>query len=92
MNDCFRLQNVLTGNVGTTAKDISLGYRAFLLRNTHATNSLHFREKTVDNTAVTSSNGFTLAAGECTPIVLRADKLSVLGSAASTTYQILLLD
>ena len=72
--------------VTTTAKDINVACRSFMLKNTDATNALYFREKAEDGAAVTVDNGMYLGPGEITPVVLQARTLSIKGAAGLTAY------
>lgn len=86
------IQKIIRGSVGTTASDVALNYNSFIIRNTHATQALFIKEKGADSVNVSSANGFTIPAGECFNMVLCADKLSVIGSGAATTYDIMIVD
>lgn len=72
--------------VTTTAKDVDIACRSFLLKNGDASNALYFREKSADGAAVTVDNGFMLGAGEMTPVVLTGKTLSIKGAASLSAY------
>ena len=75
---------------GATAVDVKTNNRKFVLQNQHETNTVHIKEKAVDNVAATTSNGYIVYAKE-TSIPLVAKKLSVIASAGNTTVAIVYL-
>lgn len=92
MTEAMRIRGVQRGTCGKTAVSLKLGYTAFLLQNTHATQALYFREAGNNGPAATADTGYTLAAGQSMPLPLRADELSLCGADAATSYELLLLD
>lgn len=68
-------------SVTTTAKDVNIGFRSFLIKNV-GEKTVYFKEK--DGIAVTVDNGFALGPGEMIPFALSAKVLSIKGEAAST--------
>ena len=71
-------------SVTTTAKDVNVGFRSFLLKNADESKALYFKEK--DKVAVTVDNGFMLGPGEMIPVALSAKTLSIKGEAALNAY------
>ena len=72
--------------VTTTAKDVNVNRRSFLLKNGDESKSLYFREKSEDGAAVTVDNGFMLGPGEMIPCALTAKTLSIKGEASLSAY------
>lgn len=68
---------------GTAAKEVSTGFRAFLLKNMSDSATVYFRECYGDGLACTANNSFALGPGETTPVPLRAGKLSILATATA---------
>ena len=85
----------ITGNekvtVGTTAKDIKIGYRAFSLMN-NGESAIYFHSRDSDGKAVTAASGMALKAGEVFRQVLTCDALSVISDATGGDLRILYLD
>ena len=88
----FKLLKVEKLSVGTTAKSVMVSGHAFLIANNSSEASVYFKEKAIDGTAATSSNGFLLPAGKTTDEPIVAEELSVVASAASTDVRVLILD
>ena len=65
-------------SVGTTAKDVPVDYRSFILENPDSSVTVYFKEK--EGRAVTAATGFALPPGQVFPVVLTGKTLSVLGS------------
>lgn len=70
----------------TTAKEVDVACRSFLLKNADAEKALYFKECSADDTDVTVDNGFMLSPGEITPVVLSARTLSIKGAASLSAY------
>ena len=64
----------------TTAQDVAIGGRPFIIQNAHDTNIVYFKEK--KGVAATSTNATILKSGTF-PFQLVADTLSVVASAAT---------
>jgi len=78
-------------SVGTTAQDVKICHDKYIIiQNQHATQTLHIKEKSVDGTAVTESNGYIIYPKESS-IPLSVNTLSIIASGASTTAAILIL-
>ena len=88
----YKLEKVLALTVGTTAETVNVGCKAFLIANNSAEASVYFKEKAVDNTAATTSNGFLVPAGKTTGEPMISESLSVVASAADTDVRVLILD
>lgn len=87
----FKLLRVEKLTAGTTATSVMVNGHAFLIAN-NSEASVYFKEKALDNTAATSSNGFLLPAGKTTDQPIVAEELSIVASAASTDVRVLILD
>lgn len=66
--------------VGTTAVNVEVNCRAFLIKNNSESATVYFREAR-DGKAATADTGFVLAAGESCPVPLCAHTLSLAASA-----------
>ena len=66
--------------VGTTAVNVEVNCRAFLIKNNSDSATVYFREAQ-DGKAATADEGFALAAGETCPVPLCARTLSLIASA-----------
>jgi hypothetical protein len=80
--DGAKIKDVIVVTTSTTAQDVVIGGRSFLIQNPHATAIAYFKEK--NDVVATSSNGWMLPAGHVCPHKLTADTLSVVGSATGT--------
>ena len=85
----FRIIGCEKVSVGTTAKDVPVNYRSFLLENPDASVTVYFKEK--EGKAVTAATGFALLPGTVLPVTLTGKTLSVLGS-GSGELRLLYLD
>ncbi|MBR3691270.1 MAG: hypothetical protein IKL89_01045 [Clostridia bacterium] len=92
MTEALRIKSVIHGSVGKKAVAQELGHATFMLRNTHPTQTLYFKEQGRDGISATAANAASLPAGEVTAFPLRADVLSLAGSDGATTYELVLLD
>ena len=80
----------MTVSVTTTAQDVDIRFRDFLLvNNSEAT--VFFREKAKDGKAVTEQTGYALPPKSQLPHAITADVLSIIGS-ASADVRILFID
>lgn len=85
----LKIEKVEALTVGTTAQDVNVGYRSFLIANNSA-NSVYFKEKA--GAACTSANGFLVPKATVLQHVFTADVLSVIASGASSDVRILFVD
>lgn len=85
-----KIVDVRAVSVGTTAQDIDIGFREFLLHNNSETATVFIRPK-MDGVAVTKDNGFPVEAGDRTELPMSAGVLSIVAS-ATADVRILLLD
>ena len=76
----LKIDSVEKVSVTTTAKDVAVNYRAFIIENCTAEKTVYFKEK--DGVAVTVDNGFELIGQKIFDKVLRAKTLSIKGSEA----------
>lgn len=65
----------------TTAQDVVIGNRSFIIQNAHAENIVYFKEKL--GVVATATNATILAAGSTFPFQLVAGTLSIVASANS---------
>lgn len=73
----------------TTAQDVAVNGRCYIIQNNHATEALYFKEK--NGVAATTTNSWKLDAGATTfPILLSGATLSVVAGAAGTGVVIFL--
>ena len=86
------IKEIKVVSVGTTATDVAVNSKAFIIANNHATQSLYFKEKAVDGVGCTTSNGFLLPANTVLDKVLTAETLSMIASGASTDVRIMYVD
>ena len=85
-----RITGDVTVSVTTTAQDVDIRFRDFLLvNNSEAT--VFFREKAKDGEAVTAQTGYALPPKSQIPHAITADVLSNIGS-ASADVRILVID
>ena len=78
----MKIKKDLALSVTTTAQDVSIEFRDFLIvNNSEAT--VYFREKEIGGQAVTSKTGFALQPKSMIPYPLTASTLSIIGSAAA---------
>lgn len=85
-----RITGDMTVSVTTTAQDVDIRFRDFLLvNNSEAT--VFFREKAKDGKAVTAQTGYALLPKSQLPHAITADVLSIIGS-ASADVRILFID
>lgn len=80
--DGAKIKDVIVVTTSTTAQDVAINGRAFLIQNPHATAIAYVKEK--NGVAATSSNGWMLPAGYVCPHKLTAETLSIVGSATGT--------
>ena len=66
--------------VGTTAVNVEVNYRAFLIKNNSTSATVYFCEAK-DGAEATAETGFALSAGETCPVLLCAHTLSLVASA-----------
>ncbi len=92
MKEALRIKEVIHGVCGKRGCEHRLGLAAFMLRNTHPTQTLYFREKGRDGVSAGAANAVSLTAGEGMHFPLRADVLSLAGSESGTTYELLMLE
>lgn len=85
----MRIVGTKTITATTTAQDVSIGYRDFIISNAGSV-GVYFKEK--DGVAVTSANGFFLPAGTVLQKCITADTLSVISASDTAAVSILLLD
>ena len=77
-----RITGDVTVSVTTTAQDVDIRFRDFLMvNNSEAT--VYFREKAKDGKAVTAQTGYALPPKSQLPHAITADVLSIIGSAAA---------
>lgn len=69
--------------VTTTAKDIDVNCRHFIIENLDDSATVYFKEKKYDNTAVTADNGFAIPPNTVLDMVFTAHTLSIKGSAGA---------
>mgnify|MGYP003292163477 CR=1 FL=1 len=67
--------------VTTTAKDIAVNGRKFMIQNLASDQTVYFKEK--KGTAATAANGFCVPASTTLDQVLRAETLSIVGSGSA---------
>lgn len=68
-------------SAGKTAKEVNVGFRAFLIRNCSESETVYFRDSHADGAACTADNGFPVPPGETLAVPLRAGKLSLIATA-----------
>jgi len=85
----LKIEKVMALTVGTTAQDVAVGYRSFIIENL-SVNAVYFKEK--EGTACTTSNGFCVPAETALLGVLTADTLSVVADDDSSDVRILFID
>ena len=78
--------------LGTSAQSVKVNGLAFLIQNLSDSATVYFKEKSDDNVAVTTSNGFAVKAGNTLEHPLVAHELSIISSAASTDVRVMVLD
>lgn len=88
----YKIEEVLTLTVGTTAVEQEIRYQGFLIENLSESATVYFRDKEADGADCTAGNGFALAPGARTEVVLTARTLSLIASAASTDVRLLIVD
>jgi len=79
----LKIDSVEKVAVTSTAKDIEINYRAFMIENLATDQVAYIKEKAEDNKACTASNGFAIPAGKVFDKVMRAKTLSIIGSGAA---------
>ena len=77
-----RITGDVTVSVTTTAQDVDIRFRDFLLVNNSDATVL-LREKAKDGKAVTAQTGYALPPKSQRPHAITADVLSIIGSAAA---------
>ena len=92
MKEAMRIKGVIHGVCGKRGCEHKLGLAAFMLRNTHPSNTIYFRDKGRDGISAGAANAASLPAGEGMHFPLRADVLSLAGSESGTTYELLMLE
>ena len=88
----YKIETVRALSVGTTAQDVNVNYRGFLMQNLSDTATVYFREKDADGKDCTAQNGFALPPGAVQERVYTAHTLSLVASAAGADVRILLVD
>lgn len=82
--ETLKIREVIAVTATTTAQDVDIGYRKFLIQNNAAnTVFVYFKEKNEDGVAATATNAFKLIGGDVLPIVFTAKTLSIIGSASA---------
>ena len=79
----YKIEEVMTVDATSSAQDVQVGYKLFLIQNAGST-PVSFKEK--NDVPATAANGFAVAAGETLPVVLTANTLSVFGGKASILF------
>ncbi len=74
----YKIEEILTISVGTTAQEQEIRYQGFLIQNNSAGATVYFRDKEADGEDCTAENGFILGPGERIDTVLTARTLSLL--------------
>ncbi len=87
-----QIEEVKVLALGTRAVTLETACQGFLLENCSPSATVYFREKDADGVDCSSRNGFALAPGERTGVVLTARELSLVASAEGADVRILLLD
>lgn len=80
--DGAKMLKVIVVKTSTTAVDVLINGRSFLIQNPHASAVAYIKEK--NGVAATAANGWELPAGHVCPHRLSANTLSVVGSASGT--------
>jgi len=78
----YRIDSIEKVSVTTTAKDIDINYRNFIIQNLTADAVVYIKEKADDDVTVTADNGFAIKTGNFDKL-LRAKKLSIKGTASA---------
>jgi len=76
----LKIDSIEKVSVTTTAKDIEVNYRAFMIENLTDGKIVYFKEKSEDGKACTANNGFAIPGVKIFDKVMRAKTLSVIGS------------
>lgn len=79
----LKIDSVEKVAVTTTAKDIDVNYRAFIIENLATDKVVYFKEKSEDGKACTANNGFAVPSGKVFDKVMRAKTLSVIGDGSA---------
>lgn len=87
----YKIGKIEIITAGTTAVDFAPKGRMFMLQNHHASNTVYFKNKTVDGLAATATNGYILYAKETTMPFMSTDTISILASAGSTSVAVIYL-
>ena len=85
----MRITGTKTITATTTAQDVNIGYKDFLVSNAGAV-GVYLKEK--EGVAVTSSNGFFLPAGTMLHCPITADELSLIAASSTAQVSFLFLD
>ena len=84
-----RIDSIQRESVGTTASQIAVDRRNFIIKNCSADATIYIKEYADDKKKATSSNSFPINPGQTLEFVLNAKTLSVVASAASTSIAIM---
>ncbi len=88
----YKIEEILTISVGTTAQEQEIRYQGFLLENNSASANVYFRDMEADGEDCTEANGFVLRPGERIDTVLTARTLSLLADDDNTDVRLMIVD
>lgn len=88
----FKLEEIKTVEVGTTAQTVKVNGLGCLVQNLSSEANVYLKEKREDGTAATEENGWCIAAGKELRFPMTVRELSLIADADETDVRILILD
>ena len=86
-----KIESVIALQAGTTAQSVMVNGLSCLIQN-NSEGAVYFKEKRADGVAATASNGYKLAAGAETPILMAAMELSIAAESDDSDVRVLIID